>query len=172
MDELIKIIASKIGVKEEVAKKAIGGVLNFLKENHGKVDFDEILSKLDGAEDLMNDREVQVAVKEGEAETKSSPGGIFGLIFTVLKAFGVIAMLKQLLQPIFGDSAVKLIDSVEDGAELAGIMSKLGIDRDQAMKVVQTIISFMKDKLDPDTIDQLTESVPALKAFLGSKKDE
>lgn len=177
MDDLIKIVAGKIGVDEGVAKKAIGAVLNFLKEQDLKsINFDEILSKLQGAQDLMKDRDVQIAVKEGEAEQpKSGGGGIFGLVFSILKAFGVIAMLKQLLQPIFGDSAVKMIDSLEDGAQLAAIMSKLGIDRQQATKVVNSIITFMKEKLDVDTVNKLTESVPALKVFLEeseSKKDD
>jgi uncharacterized protein (DUF2267 family) len=177
MDEVIKMVANKIGVDEAVARQAVGAVLNFLKENHGKVDFQAIVSKLQGAEDLMNDREVVAVTAEAGAEKAAAPtggtGGILGLIFTLLKAFGVIALLKQLLQPIFGDSVVKMIDSVEDGAELAAIMSKLGINRDQAIKVVQTLITFMKDKLDSDTIDKLTEQIPAVKALLGeSKKDE
>jgi hypothetical protein len=89
-----------------------------------------------------------------------------------LKTFGVLAILKNLLQPIFGDSAVKLIDGVEGGAELATLFNSLGIDRSQGMTMVTTLIDYLKDKFDPDTIDSLIEQIPALKLFLSDSKKE
>ena len=175
MDELIVLVAGKLGLDEAVVKQAIGAVLKFLKERSSdSFDFDAILSKLPGAADLMSDGKVKAAVREGEKEAKkSAPSGIIGLVFALLKVFGVLAILKQLLSTYFGESAVKLLESVEDGAELTAVMRQLGIDRDQGIKVVRMVMDFMKDKVDSNTIEKLTEQIPGLKAVLTeSKKDE
>jgi hypothetical protein len=177
MEELIPLVVGKLGLDEAVVKQAIGAVLKFLKEqsSSGSFDFDAIISKLPGAADLMKDEKAQAAVQEGEQQArKSSPSGIFGLVIALLKVFGIIAILKQFLSTFsFGESAVKLLESVEDGAELTVVMGKLGISRDQGIKVVQMVMDFMKGKVDADTIDKLTEHIPGLKAVLTeSKKDE
>jgi uncharacterized protein (DUF2267 family) len=175
MDQLILLIVDKLGMDEDVVKHAIGAVLKFLKErSSGSFDFDAILSKLPGAADLMKDDKARAAVQEGEQQAKKSgPSAIIGLVFSLLKVFGVLAILKQLLSTFFGESAVRLLESVEDGAELTAVMRKLGINRDQGIKVVRMVMDFIKDKVDSDTIDKLTEQIPALKAILTeSKKDE
>lgn len=170
MDELIASVAEQIGVEEEVAKKAVGAVLKFIKENQDKIDFEAILEKLEGAQELVATREAEEETSQQVAQPGG--GGIFGLVFSILKILGVIAMLKSFLQPIFGDGAVKLIDSVEDGAELADVMNKLGIDAEQGSKITKMLFTFMKDKLDADLVEQLLEAVPAVKAFVGDLKKE
>jgi uncharacterized protein (DUF2267 family) len=177
MDELIPLVVSKLNLDEAQVKTAIGAVLKFLSEQSSdSFDFEAILSKLPGAADLMNDDTARAAVVEGEEEAKkksSGPSGIIGLVFLLLKAFGVMAILKNLLSTFFGENAVKLLESVEDGAELTAVMSKLGMSRDQGIKVVRMVVDFMKDKVDAETIEKLTGQIPALKAFLSeSKKDE
>jgi uncharacterized protein (DUF2267 family) len=174
MDELIHLVVGKLGLDEVVVKQAIGAVLKFLKERSSdSFDFDAILSKLPGAADLMKDDKARAAVNEGEQQAKKSgPSGIIALVFSLLKIFGVLAILKQLLSTFFGESAVKLLESVEDGAELTAVMRQLGINRDQGIKVVRMVMDFMKDKVDSDTIEKLTEQIPGLKAVLTeSKKD-
>ena len=170
MDQLIANIAQKIGVEEAVAKQAVGAVLKFLKENQTKVDFQAILEQLQGAQQVMEATPVTREQVQQPTESKKSAGGIFGLVVSLLKIFGIIAMLKAFLQPIFGDSAVKLLESVEDGAELVDVMNKLGINRDQATQVVQMLFSFMQDKLDADLLQKLLDAVPAVKAFVGDLK--
>jgi uncharacterized protein (DUF2267 family) len=175
MDELIHLVVGKLGLDEVVVKQAIGAVLKFLKERSSdSFDFDAILSKLPGAADLMKDDKARAAVNEGEQQAKKSgPSGIIALVFSLLKIFGVLAILKQLLSTFFGESAVKLLESVEDGAELTAVMRQLGINRDQGIKVVRMVMDCMKDKVDSDTIEKLTEQIPGLKAILTeSKKDE
>jgi hypothetical protein len=138
------------------------------------MDFDQILSHLEGAQDLMEDSQAKEAVRgvEEREKPKKGPTTIFGLIYAVLKMFGVIEILKQLLQPIFGESVVKLIDSIDDGAELASVLNQLGVSREQGVKMVRMLVDFMKDKLDSDTVDKLVEQVPALKVFLAEDKKE
>jgi hypothetical protein len=100
-------------------------------------------------------------------------GSALSLIWSLLKIFGVLVMIKQMLQPIFGDYAVKLIDGIEEGAQLATIFRSLGIDRSQGMTMVRTVIDFLKDKIDAETVDVLVEQIPGLKVFiLEGKKEE
>jgi len=175
MDVLIPKVSQQLGLDEAVVRKALGAVLAFLNEQVKKKDFDfsKILSHLQGAEQLMRDADAQEAAAKGTAtEQQKGPTGIVGLIFTLLKAFGVIAILKKLLSTFFGENAVKLIDTIEDGAELAVVMEKLGIDHDQGVKIVKMLVDFMKQKVSPETVEQLADSVPALKAFVGETKKE
>jgi uncharacterized protein (DUF2267 family) len=174
MDELIVLVVGKLGLDEVVVKQAIGAVLKFLKERSpDSLDFDAILSKLPGAANLMRDDKAKAAVQEGEQQAKKSgPSGIIALVLSLLKVFGVLAILKQLLSTFFGESAVKLLDSIEDGAELTAVMRQLGINRDQGIKVVRMVMDFMKDKVDSDTIEKLTEQIPGLKAILAESKKE
>jgi len=176
MDELIRLVVDNHGLDEGVTRKAIGTVLAFLKDHVGEdFDFSKITSQLDGAETLMNDAEAQTAAREG-VETKSSGlSGIIGLIVSLMKTFGVLEVLKKILSTFFGDSAVKMIESVSDGAELAAILNKFGISQEQGIKIVKIMVNFTKDKIDPETVEQLAEHVPAVKAFLGgegSKKED
>lgn len=175
MDVLITKVSQQLGLEEAVVQKSLGAVLAFLNEQVKKKDFDfsKILSHLQGAEQLMRDADAQEAAAKGAAtEQRKGPTGIVGLIFTLLKAFGVIAILKKLLSTFFGENAVGLIDTIEDGAELAVVMDKLGIDHDQGVKIVKMLVDFMKQKVSPETVEQLADSVPALKAFVGETKKE
>jgi hypothetical protein len=177
MDTLVSLVCSHTGVDEPTAKKALGALLRFLKDQAAKTDFDfddKILAKLDGSEIIMEDGSAKEVVAKTEAGGGVGGGGLMGsalsLIWSLLQIFGVLAMLKQLLQPIFGDYAVKLIDGIEEGAELASIFSALGIDRSQGITMMRTVIDFLKDKIDSDTIDTLVEQIPALKVVLSEEK--
>jgi endogenous inhibitor of DNA gyrase (YacG/DUF329 family) len=192
MDELIRGVAQKLGLEEAVVKKSFGAILAFCKEQCKDIDFNHLLADLGStAQALLQDAEVSdennnaprssVGSSNSSAESSSNtsrsssgPTGIFGIIFAVLKALGVIQMLKNLLQPIFGESAVKLIDSVEDGAELAVVLEKLGISRAQGVQMVKMLLDFLKDNVaSPETVQKITQQVPAIKVFLGeAKKDE
>jgi hypothetical protein len=181
MDKLVSLVCSHTGVDESTARKALGALLRFLKDQAAKTDFDfddKILAKLDGSESIMGDSAAKEDVGETDLGVAGAGGGslvvsALSLVWSLLKIFGVLTILKQLLQPIFGDYAVKLIDGIEEGAELASIFNSLGIDRSQGMTMVRTVIDFLKDKIDSDTIDSMVEHIPALKVFLseGKKKE-
>ncbi|KAL3911999.1 MAG: hypothetical protein SGARI_001371 [Bacillariaceae sp.] len=164
------------------AKKAMGALMRFLKDQAAKTDFDfddKILAQLDGTEELMEDETAREVVEEAESSPKSGGDGgsglllgAFKLVWSLMKTFGILAILKQLLEPILGENAAKLIDGVEDGTQLASIFGSLGIDRSQGTTMIRTVVDFLKDKLDSDTIDSLVEQVPALKVFLSEGKKE
>jgi hypothetical protein len=176
MDELINKISNQLGLEVSVVRQALGAILCYLKEHSASYDFEGHISKgIQGVESLMKESsKAQKEARSGSSEssTTNHPTGIFGLVFHLLTVFGVLALLKKLLQPFLGESAVKLIEQVEDGAELVAVLQKLGIDREKGVSMVQMLVAFCKDKLGPDTIEDLMEQVPAVKAFLGEAKKE
>jgi hypothetical protein len=181
VDELIKQVTAKLGLNEEITRKAIGLALEFLQKNVGPdFDFQQLLQKVQGADTLIaraNDPlpEGTSATPAGQTTTSSPPanGGIIGLILWLLTAGPVLDILKKILSLFFGDKANALIESAGDGAELLGKLKGLGITSEQGAKVVTMLVSFLKEAVGPELIDELTEKIPALKSLLGSaKKDE
>jgi hypothetical protein len=67
-----------------------------------------------------------------------------------------------------------MIDSAGDGTELMGKLNAIGISHEQGTKVVTILVSFLKQHLDPKTIDELLDKIPALKFVVGdtNKKQE
>lgn len=169
MDELITQVAGKVGVDPKVAKNALGALLRFLQKQSANELFEKVLL-IEGVNDLLQDPEAESANRDAPKGT----GGMIGLILSILKVFGVLAILKQLAStlPVFGTQAVQLIEGVEDGAELTAVLQRIGIDRGKGVTMVQMLVDFVKTKLDPDTVDKLTAQVPAVSAFLGESKKE
>lgn len=120
----------------------------------------------------MKDTEAKEAAAQGEAKQSGGAFGILGLIVTLLKIFGVLEILKRLLSTFFGDGAVKMLDTVTDGAELTAVLSSFGIEPEQGAKMIKMLIDYMKEKVSPEKVEELAEMVPSLKAFLDDTKKE
>mmetsp|Transcript_24925 Transcript_24925/g.61306 ORF Transcript_24925/g.61306 Transcript_24925/m.61306 type:complete len:191 (-) Transcript_24925:1744-2316(-) len=189
MEELTRVAADKLGLDPKVVEQAMGAVLRFLKDQSGSFDFSKITSAIKGVQDLMNQKPetaegtvTETTSRDAPAEEASGsgggpsasvkPAGIIGLIFSVLEMFGVLAMLKTILESVFGEGAARMIESAKEGAELTTVLGELGIDREKGMKLVTMLVDFMKDKLDGDTINKLVDQVPAVKMFLNQAKKE
>ena len=90
MQEFIQMAVEQLGMKESGAKKATGGLLNLLKDNAPKGDFQELLGKLPGAQDVM---------KEASGGS-GGLGGMLGSLGGMLggkagSALSVAALLEQ-----------------------------------------------------------------------------
>jgi hypothetical protein len=175
MDTLINQIVNQLDLDPSQAKTAIGAILRFCRTQAAEVDnfdFDAFLTKLPGSESLLQtEKNYDVTTQQ-----QSNAVLIIGLLTWFLKAFGIMEILKTLLTRFFGDSAVKLLDSAGDGAELASVFRNLGINREQGTKMVAMFVDYAKLKAGPVVIDKLLESIPALQTFLGGggnhEKDE
>ena len=172
MDELISQVCDKIGVDKAVASKAIGSILEFLKDNVGKdFDFSSLLNSMPGAETLLKEADEPLSSGEQPRENSEVAGGIIGLIKWVLSIGPVWDMLKYLLTLVFGEQATKMLESTGEGVELAGMLNKLGLSKEQGTTMVTMLINFMRDKVDPNLVDQLIDQIPLLKSMMGSKED-
>ncbi|GBF26852.1 hypothetical protein MnTg02_01894 [bacterium MnTg02] len=89
MQELVDIITSKLGIKSELAEKAIGIILKMLKSEGPSDKVDELLTALPGAEDLIS------KVSNGGAR---SGGGLVGLISGALGGSGALMETLSELQ--------------------------------------------------------------------------
>ena len=175
-------------------------ILAFLKQHHGKFDFSKLTGAIAGIEDLISEAEdddslpqipkprpgVPTSKSEGAAPTTdsppvagastSTPSSLFNLVVTLFRLLGVFAILKQLLSlvPVVGPSAVRLIESVEDGsisdaAQLVQIL-KTKINKEQAIRLVKLVVAFMQENLDADTLSSLKTEVPAVKAIMSASE--
>lgn len=178
IEDLIKQVTSKLNLDEALTRKAIGLVLAFVHKicSKNNFDFNQILQTLHGADILIARSNDPLP-----NQTTSMPGlsmdfvgSIVALITWLLHVGPVVDILKRILSIFFGDKALQMIDSAGDGTELLGKLNAIGISREQGTKVVAMLVSFMKQHLDPKTIDELLEKIPALKAVVGdtSKKQE
>ena len=188
MDGLVRSASTKLNVEEDVAETAVGAILNFIKKHYvsdeGSLDFDKIMETFEGAQKILKKEEVreesirpgvsaQTAGATSTATTKSSSSTIVGLVLHFLKAFGILSIIKTFLETIFGESATKMIESVEDGADLLVAFRELKITREQGLEILKMVWVMLQDKLDEKTLDRINKSIPAIQSLLKNfKKDE
>jgi len=112
----------------------------------------------------------------GASASSSTPSSLFNLAVILFRLLGVFAIIKQLLSlvPVVGQSAVRLIESVEDGsisdgAQLLQIL-KTKINKEQAIRLVKLVVDFMQENLDAGTLSSLRTEVPAVKAIMSGSE--
>lgn len=179
VDVLVKQITAKLNLDEQITRKAIGLVLSFVNKTCQKhnYDFSQILQKLQGADTLIarSNDPLPNNASSGGSGTYDFVGSVIELVTWFLRVGFVVDILKRILSIFFGEKAVELIDSAGDGTELIGKLNTIGISREQGTKVISMLVSFMKQHLDPKTIDELVEKIPVLQVIIGkddTKKEE
>lgn len=140
MDAFIKQVASKTGVDEAEAKGFIGNILGFIQKNASEDVTKEINAKLPAADQLISEA--------SSASTEQQPTN------DLLKpCMPVLELLKKLLAPLLGGS---------DTAAVTQIIAKSGVSPEQGAGMIQMLMDFLRDKVGPETVNKLTEQVPAL----------
>ena len=177
MDTLINQIVNQLEIDQEHAQRAIGAILAFCRKQAGEdFDFDGFLSKLPGSVGLLQTS--APSPTDGNAVPNTSRGSssevfsVIGILVWFITAFGIMDVIKSLARKFLGEGAVKMLESAGDGAELASILNKLGIDQDQGAKMLAMFVDYAKLKAGPVMIDKLMESIPALQAAIRSSKKE
>jgi hypothetical protein len=140
IDEFIKSAMSQLGVSEQSAKGATGGLLSMIQKNATGDDFSKLLNVLPGADGLL---------KQFGGATPSGGGG-GGLLGSVLGAVGG-----------------KLPGGLGQAAGLLGMLSGHGIPADKAGGFVNLFASFVKGKGGEQLIGNLLSGFPDLKKLLG-----
>ena len=129
MQEFIQSAASKLGINEDQAKSATGGVLNMLKDQGGGQEADALISKIPGAEDVM-----QSTASGGE-----SGGAMLGGLGSKLGGSGgALAALQG--SGLDGGKAKSFVTMLLDYAK-----QKAGPEQvDQVLNKVPALKSFMQ----------------------------
>ena len=90
MQDFIQSVVSQLGITEDQAKSATGGLLNFLKEQKDTSEVQALIAKLPGAESLM-----QSSGSSGESGGGGLLGGVAaGLGAKLGSAGGALAILQ------------------------------------------------------------------------------
>jgi len=138
MQEFIESVAGNLGVGEDTAKAATGGLLGLLKENADADTFGEVLGKLPGAEETM----------QAAAATDSGGGGIGGML-------GGGGGIGDALGGMLGGGGGQALGAL-------GALSKSGLDMDKIGSFIEMFKEYVLPKLGPDLLKKLAGNIPGL----------
>jgi hypothetical protein len=138
MQEFIQMAVNQLGIKEETARSATGGLLQVLQENVGAGDFQNLQDAIPGASDLLKS-----VSGGGEAGGGSLLKGVMG------KALSTVG--------VDGGAALGII----------GMLSQTGLGAKQVTEFVPMFVNFLKDKAGAGMVTQLLGKVPELKKLAG-----
>lgn len=145
IDQFIQQATQQLGISSDQAKSATGGVLGMIKQHAPAGDFSQLLSKVPGAEQLVN----QFGNQAAQAPSGGSGGGGLG---------GLMSMASGLL----GGKGGGLGD-------VAGLMSMLGnngISADKGMNFASMLMGFLKQQGGSDLLGSVVKNVPGLGSLL------
>jgi hypothetical protein len=107
------------------------------------------------------------------SKTITFPSIVIAILHYLLTVGPIFDILKKIASTFFGENAVHLLESSKDSTQLLQILQNLGISQETAQKMTTLLVSYMKEKVGPETMEKLGECVPALKPFLqASEKEE
>lgn len=131
MTELLGMLTSQLGVKEEQAAGGAGILFKMAQEKLGG-DFSQITSALPGVETLM---------KSAPATEGASTGGLMGMAGAAISAFG-------------GGSS-----DLGSLAKYAGALDSLGLDMGTVMKFAPVILDYAKSEGGQDVVALLKKAM-------------
>lgn len=137
MLDFIQDAASKLGIGEDTAKSATGGLLGLIKEHADPDDASEMLSKLPGAGDLIQ-----------SAAGDSDGGG------------GLLGGLGDALGGALGGAGGGALGAVE-------ALTKTGLSPDKLGGFLELFKEFAVPKLGQALLKRLLSKVPGLGSLLG-----
>ncbi len=135
MNEFIQLATSKLGTHEDIARSATGSLLGFIQGQLGKNDFSQLIEKLPGASDLLEQ-------SSAKARAASGLGGMLG------------DLAGQVASAVGSDlgAATGLVAQLEES----------GLELDQAGSFVTLFIDFVRGKLGSGFVDGILQELPEL----------
>lgn len=149
MDDFISRTAASTHCDEDQVRSFVGQILEFIKKKHDDDSSasDDIIAKIPGADQLLtrdvvvDDDVTKPAVSDNEMLKPCMP---------------VLNMMKEWMEKLL------LMTGGGDAAQLTSIVNKSGVSVDQGASIIQELLDFMKLKVGPDTVNKITEQIPAL----------
>lgn len=138
IEELITMVAEKLGIDQGMAEKGVGTLLSLLKDQAGDAPaLGELFGAIGGAEALADQ------FPQGGTD---SGGGLMG--------------------GLMGKAADMLGGGAGDAMDALAAFQSTGLSMDQAKDMMPVVKGFMTENVGEDTLRQLMESVPALQGLL------
>lgn len=135
-------------IHNTAVKKFLGEILSFAKKYAPAEVSRDISAKLPAVDKLIDE-----AASSTTPESTDAPNELLKPCMPLLD------MLKKLIEDIVGGDAAKAV-------EVANIMEKSGVPPEKGAELIQKLLSFLEDKVGPETISTLKEQVPALQTIL------
>ena len=141
MQDLIARIASKTGVAEPLAEKAVGMLLGYLQREGDDGSVARMIEQIPGA------REMVAQFNGAETETPASGGGMLG---------GLMGAASSLMG---GNSSGGIM------AMGQSLMAE-GLDMTQIKGIAEETLAFAKEQAGEETVDKVVKSIPGIGALL------
>lgn len=138
MEEFIQSAASRLGINEDQARSATGGILNFIKDQGGGDEAGALIAKIPGAEDVMQSTAAGGESRESGGEMLSGGGGVLS---------GLGGKLGGV------------------GGALATLQGS-GLDGGRAKSFITMLLDYAKEKAGSEQVEQVLDKVPALKSLM------
>ncbi len=172
--DLVKILAAQLGVDPNQAQAVAGAVLGQVQQVATSQGDESSAEAIGAAVPELGDWKQKAASSLGVGGTDaltdlfgqltgggdSDDDGGGGLLAGLAEAAGS-GLGNQLLESVAGKE-------VGQQAQLVGLLSQLGIGADKAALVVPTVLTFLKERLSDDMVEQLLKAAPMLAAAGGS----
>jgi hypothetical protein len=137
MDDILSQLAERLGILPGQAATGAGALLNLIRENASRVDFEQLLKAVPEASSWMGTA-ATAAAQGGAAAGGGLVGGVAGLIGGLAGAAG--GLLSALAQS--------------------------GLGPETATRLVPELLGLLRERADPELIQRLAGSVPFLKDIL------
>jgi hypothetical protein len=132
MDDLIASLATRTGIAPETIRKALGALLTFLKGQLGPEACDRLQAAVPGASEMM------AAFEAGQGT--AGPG--------------LLGTVANLAGNLLGGRA-------GEGAKLLGMLSRAGLDADQARAFLPQALEQLQGILPPDVLEKVRAVAPS-----------
>ncbi len=139
MDEFFQLATQQLGIDNDTARNATGGLLGMIKDQASGGDFSALLGALPGAEETMK--------AATTAKTADSGGGLLGNVM-------------QMAGSALGGDAGKALN-------VASMLENFGLDLDKAGPFVSLFLNFIKGKAGSELIGKIMQQIPALQQSAG-----
>ena len=139
MDDILSQLAERLGILPGQAATGAGALLNLIRENASRVDFEQLLKAVPEASSWMGTAATAAAAGDRSRE----PGG--GLVGGVAGLIGGLA-----------GSAGGLLSA----------LAQSGLNPETATRFAPELLGLLRKRADPELIQRLAGSVPFLKDIL------
>jgi hypothetical protein len=157
--DLIATLASQLGVDPQQAQAVAGTVLGSVQSQVAENVGAEQASALGAAMPELGGWQAAATAMMGAAAPAAAPSMGGGLLGSFASAAGG-GLGNSLLGAVAGEG-------VAQQAQLVGLLSQLGIGADKAALVAPTVMSFVKERVPADLLDQVLKAAPGLLAAMG-----
>jgi hypothetical protein len=141
IQQFIQTAASSLGVSEDVAGSATGGLIQIIKDNLAGDDFAELTSKLPGVAGMLSDT-------TSGPDTSSGGGGLLGGLAGAASALGV------------GGGAAGALGTL-------GALGSSGLSAEKIGSLASLFLDFVKSNAGEGLATKILSQVPDLKSLLG-----